>query len=39
VGRAVEQLAKCFGQRAKAVCLKLRELIDCVVVAPRVKPW
>jgi hypothetical protein len=37
VGRAVEQLAKCFGQRAKAVCLKLRELIDCVVVAPRVK--
>jgi hypothetical protein len=36
---AVEQLAKALSASdAKAACLKLRELIDCIVVAPRVKP-
>lgn len=33
---AVEQLAKALSASdAKAACLKLRELIDCIVVAPR----
>jgi hypothetical protein len=36
---AVEQLAKSLSASdAKAACLKLRELIDCIVVAPRVRP-
>jgi hypothetical protein len=36
---AVEQLAKALSASdAKAACLKLRELIDCIVVAPRVSP-
>lgn len=36
---AVEQLAKALSASdAKAACLKLRELIDCIVVAPRVGP-
>ena len=36
---AVEQLAKALSASdAKAACLKLRELIDCIVVAPRVRP-
>ena len=36
---AVEQLAKALSANdAKAACPKLRELIDCAVVAPRVKP-
>jgi hypothetical protein len=36
---AVEQLAKALSAGdAKAACLKLRELIDSIVVAPRVKP-
>ncbi len=35
----VEELAKALSASdAKAACLKLRELIDCIVVAPRVKP-
>jgi len=34
-----EQLAKALSASdAKAACLKLRELIDCIVVAPRVGP-
>src|SRR5712675_1537426 len=36
---AVEQLAKALSASdAKAACLKLRALIDCIVVAPRVRP-
>jgi hypothetical protein len=36
---AVEQLAKALSAAdAKAACLKLRELIDCIVVAPRSRP-
>jgi hypothetical protein len=36
---AVEQLAKALSASdAKVACLKLRELIDCIVVAPRVRP-
>ena len=36
---AVEQLAKALSANAaKAACPKLPELIDCAVVAPRVKP-
>jgi len=36
---AVEQFAKALSASdAKAACLKLRELIDCIVVAPRVSP-
>jgi hypothetical protein len=35
---ADEQLATALSASAKAACLKLRELIDCIVVAPRVKP-
>ena len=36
---AVEQLAKALSASdAKAACLKLRELVDRIVVAPRVKP-
>jgi hypothetical protein len=36
---AVDQLAKALlASDAEAACLKLRELIDCIVVSPRVKP-
>jgi len=36
---AVEQLAKALSaSNAKAACLELRELVDCIIVAPRVKP-
>ena len=36
---AVEQLAKALSASdAKAACLKLHELINCIVVAPRLKP-
>ena len=36
---AVEQLAKALSAAdAKAACLKLRKLIDCIVVAPRIRP-
>lgn len=35
----VEEIAKALSvSDAKAACLELRELIDCIVVAPRVKP-
>jgi hypothetical protein len=36
---ALELLAKALpASDAKAACLKLRKLIDCIVVAPRVRP-
>ncbi|MGY3602733.1 MULTISPECIES: hypothetical protein [unclassified Bradyrhizobium] len=36
---AVEQLAKALSAAdAKAACLKLRELADSIVVAPRIRP-